>query len=69
VVTIGGSRTFDPAWIADSPERARPFPVPACPWVPAAFIAASLWIAAYALVGLPLEPLLSAATVLGGIPV
>ncbi len=51
------------------PERPRPFRVPAYPWVPLAFIAASLWIAAYALVERPFESLLSGATVLAGIPV
>jgi APA family basic amino acid/polyamine antiporter len=51
------------------PERVRPFRVPAYPWVPLAFIAASLWIAGYALVERPLESLLSGATVLAGIPV
>jgi APA family basic amino acid/polyamine antiporter len=51
------------------PDRPRPFRVPAYPWVPLAFIAASLWIAAYALVERPFESLLSGATVLAGIPV
>jgi APA family basic amino acid/polyamine antiporter len=51
------------------PERLRPFRVPAYPWVPLAFIAASLWIASYALLERPAEAMLSAATVLAGIPV
>jgi APA family basic amino acid/polyamine antiporter len=50
------------------PELPRPYRVAPYPWVPLAFVAASLWIAGHALVERPLEALLSAATVLAGIP-
>jgi APA family basic amino acid/polyamine antiporter len=51
-----------------SPALARPFRVPGYPWVPAAFIAATLWIAGTVLLERPREALLSLATVLAGAP-
>ena len=51
-----------------SPELPRPYRVPGYPWVPAAFIAATLWIAGHVLFERPTEALLSATTVAAGIP-
>ncbi len=50
------------------PELARPYRVKPYPWVPLAYIAASLWIAGYAAAERPLESLLSLATVAVGVP-
>jgi APA family basic amino acid/polyamine antiporter len=50
------------------PELHRPYRVAAYPWVPLAYIAASLLIAGYAMLERPLESLLSVATVLAGVP-
>ena len=50
------------------PDLPRPFRVPGFPWVPAAFILATLWIAAYVLFERPTEALLSLATVAAGLP-
>jgi APA family basic amino acid/polyamine antiporter len=50
------------------PQLERPYRVPAYPWVPAGFIAATLWIAGHALVERPAEALLSLGTVALGLP-
>lgn len=50
------------------PELSRPFRVPGYPWVPATFIAATLWIAGYVLIERPTEALLSLATISAGLP-
>jgi APA family basic amino acid/polyamine antiporter len=50
------------------PELARPFRVTPYPWVPLAYIGASLWIACYAAVERPREALASLLTVLAGVP-
>lgn len=50
------------------PELPRPFRVPGFPWVPAAFILATLWIAGHVLFERPTEALLSLATVAAGLP-
>jgi APA family basic amino acid/polyamine antiporter len=50
------------------PQLARPFRVPGHPWVPASFVAATLWIAGFVLVERPAEALLSLATVAAGMP-
>jgi APA family basic amino acid/polyamine antiporter len=50
------------------PDRPRPYRVGLYPWLPLAYVAASLWIAAHAAIGRPLESLLSAATVAAGLP-
>jgi APA family basic amino acid/polyamine antiporter len=50
------------------PQLARPFRVPGHPWVPAIFVAATLWIAGFVLVERPAEALLSLATVAAGLP-
>lgn len=51
-----------------APELPRPFRVPGFPWVPAAFVAATLWIAGHVLLERPKEALLSLATVAAGVP-
>ncbi len=50
------------------PDLDRPYRVAAYPWVPLAYIAASLLIAGYATLERPVESLLSVATVLAGVP-
>jgi APA family basic amino acid/polyamine antiporter len=50
------------------PELPRPFRVRPHPWVPLAYVAASLWIAAHAALERPIESLLSLATVALGVP-
>jgi len=51
------------------PELPRPFRVRPYPLLPLVYVAASLWIAAYATLERPLESLASLATVAAGIPV
>lgn len=51
------------------PGLDRPFRVSPHPWIPLAYVAASLWIAAYAVAERPVESLLSVATVAAGAPV
>ncbi len=51
-----------------APELPRPFRVPGFPWVPAAFVVATLWIAGHVLFERPTEALLSLATVAAGVP-
>jgi APA family basic amino acid/polyamine antiporter len=50
------------------PELARPYRVALYPWLPLLYIAASLLVAAYAVVERPLEALLAIGTVILGIP-
>ena len=50
------------------PELARPYRVSPYPWIPLAYIAASLWIATYASIERPAEALLSLGTVALGLP-
>jgi APA family basic amino acid/polyamine antiporter len=50
------------------PELPRPYRVSPYPWVPLAYVAASLWIALYATIERPLESLASLATVAAGVP-
>ncbi len=50
------------------PELVRPFRVAPYPWVPAAYVAASLWIACHAALERPAEALASVGTVLAGLP-
>lgn len=50
------------------PELARPYRVSPYPWIPLAYIAASLWIASYASLERPIEALLSLGTVTAGLP-
>jgi len=51
------------------PELPRPYRVAPYPWVPLAYVAASLWIAIHAAVERPLEALASLVTVAAGVPV
>ncbi|MEM7413645.1 MAG: amino acid permease [Myxococcota bacterium] len=57
-----------PALRRGEPALERPFRTPGYPWVPIAFVAASLWTASYAAVERPVEALLSLGTVSLGIP-
>ena len=50
------------------PELVRPYRVSPYPWVPLAYIVASLWIASYASLERPTEALLSLGTVAAGLP-
>jgi basic amino acid/polyamine antiporter, APA family len=50
------------------PDAPRPFKVPAYPWLPAAYVAISIWIVAVATLTRPTETLMGAITVAGGIP-
>jgi APA family basic amino acid/polyamine antiporter len=51
------------------PDLPRPYRVSPYPWVPLAYVAASLWIAAYATFERPLESAASLGTVAVGIPI
>jgi APA family basic amino acid/polyamine antiporter len=50
------------------PDAPRPFRVPLYPWLPAAYVAMSAWIAVYSVRGRPKETLYGVLTVLAGIP-
>jgi APA family basic amino acid/polyamine antiporter len=50
------------------PELPRPFRVAPYPWLPLAYVVASLWIAVHATLERPLESLASLGTVAAGIP-
>jgi APA family basic amino acid/polyamine antiporter len=50
------------------PAMERPFTVPLYPWIPAAYIAASIWILAYTVAGRPLETALGAFTIAAALP-
>ncbi len=50
------------------PDLERPFRVPLYPWLPAAYVAFSIWIAAHTLMDRPQEALWGILTVAAGIP-
>lgn len=51
------------------PDLPRPYRVALYPWVPLAYVAASLWIATFATLERPIESGLSIVTVLAGVPI
>ncbi len=50
------------------PNLARPFRVPAYPWLPLAYVGAAAWIAIYTAIAQPLEVAVAMAVVAAGIP-
>ena len=50
------------------PDAPRPFKVPAYPWIPAAYVAVSIWIVAVAILTRPLETLFGLITIAAGVP-
>ncbi|HSR56556.1 MAG TPA: amino acid permease, partial [Candidatus Binataceae bacterium] len=50
------------------PQMDRPFKVPLYPWIPAGYLAVSIWILAYTVVERPRETALGALTIAAGLP-